>query len=926
MEFNRRDVGYTLYSRTEEALRGWISDRLLEKGADWRSHIPKGIWQKVLDRSGRADPLELNDPLDVLQETDIPDLSEILFRKGTPLLRALPAEFDTDRLREYLSTLYDLRCKIAHVRGSFSALDLDSLMDVAERLSSMVGAWGDETHSLIELLHSDDYATVVTMPRSFVTFEPPHPSPITNNIPPIDYDVDGGFVGRREDQKRIRELVLGDLHRVVTIAGAGGVGKTALVHRFCRSLLERQSQPFDAIVWVSAKEERLTLTGIEPIEPDIRNYEQLLDRILEVHGWEDVLDADLSAKEENVEVILRCSEKGILLVIDNLETIRDERILESIKDMPPPTKVLITSRLGLGEVERRYPLKEMSGEDAVLLIRTLAREKDVKDLARLPDRILLKYANRMSRYPLAIKWVIGQIALGKPIRKATDQLASAKGDIARFCFEAIYGQLDDDAKLVLSSLAATDSPLSRGTLLHVTGLDVERMDRAVKDLIIASLIVPEHSPSESDEIILRYRLIPLTLGYLRAKLEADPDLSRRINARIERVADQIEEARRATRHYRYAMQDLGATLEDERIAASLALTAYQMYQSGDYEGAVQMFQRASDIAPRMPRLYRNWAFIESSAGYHSRAEELMTKATSLDADDPALWFAWGNLEKKRGRLEKSRRCFLRAKNLSPDDGAILGGLAEVEKRRGNYREADKLYIAAAEAPTGRGHRHMVITLTARADNLRRWGERLARDKRLEQAKSKASKAFDLASRAKDIDPSDEKSMWTYRQCALEMVHILGAEGDLDQAGSYFQRALIEQPRGAREKKHMARACSIWVKILQGCGQIDEARHVYALGERFRLHRPEDDAQYEKLASTLFGREAGTLERVNKKRGYGIIRCGNEEVFAHITATAPRLSDEEFKLLEGKKVAFAIEVTNKGKRAVRITAVSCEEEE
>jgi hypothetical protein len=77
------------------------------------------------------------------------------------------------------------------------------------------------------------------------------------------------------------------------------------------------------------------LTGIEPIEPSFRTYEDFINSILETFGWTDDISADIKRKEESVEIILRAGAKGVLMVVDNLETIRDERVIEFIKTFPP---------------------------------------------------------------------------------------------------------------------------------------------------------------------------------------------------------------------------------------------------------------------------------------------------------------------------------------------------------------------------------------------------------------------------------------------------------------------------------------------------------------------------------------------------------------------------------------------------------------
>ena len=43
-----------------------------------------------------------------------------------------------------------------------------------------------------------------------------------NNLPSRDYDPDGGFIGRKEDIKKILNLISGELHRVITISRSRG--------------------------------------------------------------------------------------------------------------------------------------------------------------------------------------------------------------------------------------------------------------------------------------------------------------------------------------------------------------------------------------------------------------------------------------------------------------------------------------------------------------------------------------------------------------------------------------------------------------------------------------------------------------------------------------------------------------------------------
>ena len=64
-----------------------------------------------------------------------------------------------------------------------------------------------------------------------------------NNIPPADYDLDGGFVGRKPEIKDIKKRLYSDLDRIITIMGAGGVGKTALALEVAKSIIDDPKNP-----------------------------------------------------------------------------------------------------------------------------------------------------------------------------------------------------------------------------------------------------------------------------------------------------------------------------------------------------------------------------------------------------------------------------------------------------------------------------------------------------------------------------------------------------------------------------------------------------------------------------------------------------------------------------------------------------------
>ena len=509
-------------------------------------------------------------------------------------------------------------------------------------------------------------------------------------------------MGRKEDLKTIKKYVTGNLYRVVTVSGAGGVGKTALAHKLCDSFLSLPSTkfPFDAIIWVSAKEERLSLTGIERLDPNLQNYEDFIDAVLEIIG-EDI-DESLNEKEQRFDALLPLCDKGLLFVVDNLETIQDERLIEFLKEVPSPHKVLITSRLGLGEIEKRYPLKHLSEGDAITLLRCVAREKQLHDLAGKPDAVLRPYVQRMDCYPLAIKWVVGQVALGQDIASVVHLVASPAADLTHFCFDAIVkNYLDDNDKRVLYSLAVDDRAMTKVVLCHLSNFTPDSLSLILQKLTVASLVLSGVVTNDRGELETRYELLPLTRRYVYAKLQEDPEQHRQIRERVGVVQNMLEEAKKLRGTYRYSFKEMGAVTEEERLGAMWAMAAHQKHTNGKYQEAVDMFERAISMAPRFTAIYRTWAIVESAEKHSERAAELMRKAVQIDPDDPGLQVTWGQMEIQADMLDLGYQHLKKGLAMAPGDEVIMNLIADCERRRGNYEEAETWYQQTFEAMEGK---------------------------------------------------------------------------------------------------------------------------------------------------------------------------------------------------------------------------------
>ena len=171
-----------------------------------------------------------------------------------------------------------------------------------------------------------------------------------HNLPIPDYD-ETGLIGRDEYISNIKKLCLTSPYPTISIVGEGGVGKTALALQVAYEILE-ESNPYDLIIWISSKTTQISINEITEIENAITNsvgiFEAVSNQIIGKSSYEKIED-------KIKEIIEYFSEFKILLFIDNLETILDDRIRSFVGNIPQGSKIVITSRIGLGAYE--YPIR-----------------------------------------------------------------------------------------------------------------------------------------------------------------------------------------------------------------------------------------------------------------------------------------------------------------------------------------------------------------------------------------------------------------------------------------------------------------------------------------------------------------------------------------------------------------------------------------
>ena len=434
-----------------------------------------------------------------------------------------------NRQRVDRAVAFYLRCvaeALWHLEQLRPVYELQMQRLSVERATQMVqelrGMRADVQGAMVALVQAiGEQQKLLAAPDSSVL---PEPKKIYHNLPNPDY---GTFIGREEELAQVHHILRPYPHsqeHLVTIDGIGGIGKSALALEVAHHHLREYDrlppeERFEAIIWTSAKAAVLTADGIAPRQQITRTLEDIYTTISVALEREDITRA--RPEEQGKLVTKALTRQRTLLIVDNLETVDDERVNAFLRELPAPTKAIVTTR---HRIDVAYPVRltGMPKEDGLALIAQECAKKGVT----LSEAEAEKLYDRTGGVPLAMVWSVAQIGYGYGVEAILRRLGWPSEDISRFCFE---GAMDcirgtDAYKLSMAlSLFATDA--SREALGYVAGLgeDVLSRDKGLVTLERLSL-----TNKQAD----RFSLLPLTRSYLVHELERMPEFAQSASERM----------------------------------------------------------------------------------------------------------------------------------------------------------------------------------------------------------------------------------------------------------------------------------------------------------------------------------------------------------------------------------------------------------
>jgi hypothetical protein len=442
---------------------------------------------------------------------------------GEPFLSVLPERKNRERVNRAVT--YLLKClaeELWHLPELRAIYELQFHRMTAEAVREQVAIEKEQLAVLTSLDEGIRKALLQLTERLAELKLPPNESkptaisylPVYHNLPQPDYS---DFIGRHKEVQRLQALLAPDNRTwLISIDGIGGIGKTALAIEVAYHYLHHYyeipaRERFEAIVWTSAKNTVLTDERLLPRNQSLRTLNDIYTAVAVVLQRQDITRARPGEVNEIVRNAL--TQKRILLIIDNVETLEDdEDILAFLRELPLPTKAIITTRRRI-DVAYQVRLDEMPWADAHNLIR---REGEIKGVT-LSDEEAYRLYKRTGGVPIAIVWSIASLGAGYTNEAVMNQLSKHTTDFARYCFESSVASIQDGhqaAYHLLLALALFTKDARAEALGAAAGIgDQWRTEESLVLLERLSLI-----NRRAD----RYGLIPLTRSYIDSKLRQMP--------------------------------------------------------------------------------------------------------------------------------------------------------------------------------------------------------------------------------------------------------------------------------------------------------------------------------------------------------------------------------------------------------------------
>jgi predicted ATPase/DNA-binding SARP family transcriptional activator len=614
------------------------------------------------------------------------------------------------------------------------------------------------------------------------------------------------LVGRGDELDYLIDLIRSDAARLVTITGAGGVGKTRLAVEAARCLADGHVAD---VVFVDLAPTRSPDLVVQTIAGSVEVREQPGVSLL------DTLAAALS-------------DRPSLLVLDNFEHVLEAApVVAELLAAADRVKVLATSRTRLrlyGEHEYALsplpvpPSGDISADELVqfeaveLFVSCTRRRVPGFRLDRENGRVIAEICIRLEGMPLALELaaarsetydpeaLLGQLGARLPILVGGPRDVPERHRSLRRTIDWSYDLLDEDERRLFARLSVFAGGFTAEAAAAVCGGDRPTFDSLVEN----SLVVRERE---------RYSLLETLREYGSERLRDDGTLD---DVRLRHAEFFVTFAERAEPELR--------GLEQLPWLARLDAEQPNIWAAADWG----LTTGRANLALRLGgALWRYWEARGSISQARRRLDEVLAAPEARDADArAAALFASGRMALRQGDLEHAASVFAEARSLFEGEGNLDGlalcmaGLGWVAHVVGPLDEAVVLCEEAVALARSSSEEWVL------ADALNNLGVALRSDRRLEESRQVLEESLTIRRRIGDLEGV------TASLNGLALIAL--ADDDFDDADRLFSEAfVVSEQRGdlfyaaakdivfaylAFGRGDLARSTRLAVDALESCRQ------------------------------------------------------------------------------------------------------------
>ncbi len=618
MAFNlTRMTIYALVAALEEDLRSLVNAYIFDE---------KTIDSDLIERAKSRIQRDIGEVFNNIDLTDLVDYFDIgdTFQTINKNKNNFPVHISKliKELTKSFEVIIAIRNRVMHIRP----LNFDDLPIVSEFCQKLISfdssvLWPAIEDTINRL--NEDPSFVLSL--DIINYDDDRS--INHNLPMPDFD-ETGLIGRDKEVAQIKQLCLGGFP-VISIVGEGGVGKSALALKVAYELIDKGS-PFDAVVWVTSKTTQITLNEIKEIKGAIDSSLGVIHEI-----GKNVIGDGYSQSNLD-EVIEYLGTFKIALFIDNLETILDDNIRQFVGALPQGSKIIITSRIGLGAYE--YPIKLQGIEEsyASQLLRSVAKIRGVDALSKISESILRGYVNRMHRNPSYIKWFVSSVQTGlnpETVLQNSDKFLD-------FCMSNVYEYLSHDAQKITKAMQCAQGLRDIPELAYLNDFEAIQAQKAIQELMATNML-SQSSVAKGASVKTTYQLSELARAYLGKHHKPSQTFQKEIRDKRNKLNSMYEDQMSRRTGNKYLPRNIKFRDKSDRVIARKLYDAKNHIVNAEHDIAFEILQEAQRLAPDYFEVARYMAYFYQKSGNYSDAREQYELAIVLSPKTPQLHYWFG---------------------------------------------------------------------------------------------------------------------------------------------------------------------------------------------------------------------------------------------------------------------------------------------